>query len=185
MQKHLPLLALCLVTAFISGCAGMGPPAFPAATALTPPTGIPDNSGKYMAPYTSDGVVAEWVDKAVKAKMGSAVGGAIGAYAGQQAMKNIPFIGGMLGQKLGESMGREIAIKSAGGWELIKKTSDISFNTVDELSVWMYAKYSTNEHYAEVLKATQEIYPEMKQRYFAAIQAAGNGTAAGAGAKRF
>ena len=63
--------------------------------------------------------------------------------------------------------------------------TDISFNTVDELSVWMYAKYSTNEHYAEVLKATQEIYPEMKQRYFAAIQAAGNGTAAGAGAKRF
>ena len=152
----------------------MGPPAFPAATALTPPDGIPDNSGKYMAPYTSDGVVAEWVDKAVKAKMGSAVGGAIGAYAGQQALKNIPFIGGMLGQKMGESMGREIAIKSAGGWELIKKSSDISFNTVDELSVWMFAKYSSNEHYAEVLAATMEIYPEMKQRYHYAIQNAGS-----------
>jgi hypothetical protein len=172
MHKYLSIAGLCLLTAFVSGCA-MGPPPFPAATALTPPEGIPDNSGKYMAPYTSDGVVAEWVDKAVKAKMGSAVGGAIGAYAGQKAMENIPFIGGMLGQKVGEKMGREIAIKGAGGWEFIKSSSDISFNTVDELSVWMYAKYSTNEHYAEVLSATQEIYPEMKQRYFMAIQAAG------------
>ena len=174
MQKYLALVGLCLLTAFISGCAGMAPPPAPVASAITPPDGIPDNSGKYMAPYTSDGVVAEWVDKAVKAKMGSAVGGAIGAYAGQQALKNIPFIGGMLGQKMGESMGREIAIKSAGGWELIKKSSDISFNTVDELSVWMFAKYSSNEHYAEVLAATMEIYPEMKQRYHYAIQNAGS-----------
>ncbi len=176
MQKYLTLVGLSLLTAFVAGCA-MGPPPFPAATSITPPEGIQGNTGKYMAPYTSDGVVAEWVDKAVKAKMGSAVGGAIGAYAGQKAMENIPFIGGMLGQKLGESMGREIAIKAAGGWEYIKKTSDISFDTVDQLSVWMYAKYSTNEHYAEVLAATEEIYPEMKQRYFAAIQAAGQAAA--------
>jgi hypothetical protein len=173
MKKYLVLAGLALLTAFISGCAGMAPPPAPVASAITPPDGIPDNSGKYMAPYTSDGVVCEWVDKAVKAKMGSAVGGAIGAYAGQKAMENIPFIGGMLGQKLGASMGREIAIKSAGGWEMIKKTSDISFNTVDELSVWMFAKYSTNEHYKEVLAATMEIYPEMKQHYYVAIQHAG------------
>ena len=123
--------------------------------------------------------MAEWVDKAVKAKMGSAVGGAIGAYAGQKAMENIPFIGGFLGQKVGESMGREIAVKASGGWEAIKASSDLSFNTVDELSVWMYATHSTNEHYQEVLNATWEIYPEMKQRYFPAIQAAGNGAALG------
>ncbi|MDB6114799.1 MAG: hypothetical protein JWQ62_1744, partial [Lacunisphaera sp.] len=74
-------------------------PAFPTASAVVAPKPIEGNTGKYMSPFTSDGVVAEWVDKAVKAKMGSAVGGAIGAYAGQKAMENIPFIGGMLGQK--------------------------------------------------------------------------------------
>jgi hypothetical protein len=177
MKKYLALAGLALVTVFISGCAtGVAArPAAPVASAITPPDGIPDNSGKYLAPYTSDGVVCEWVDKAVKAKMGSAVGGALGAYAGQKAMENIPFIGGMLGQKVGSAMGREIAIKASGGWEFIKKTSDISFNTVDELSVWMFAKYSTNEHYKEVLSATMEIYPEMKQRYYGAIARASAG----------
>ena len=175
MKKYLTLLAVGLTTAFLSGCAGgMAAPAFPTATAVSAPKPIEGNTGKYMSPYTSDGVVAEWVDKAVKAKMGSAVGGAIGAYAGQKAMENIPFIGGLLGQKVGESMGREIAVKASGGWEAIKSTSDLSFNTVDELSIWMYATHSTNEHYAEVLAATQEIYPEMKQRYYAAIQSAGS-----------
>ncbi len=34
---------------------------------------IEDNSGQYLSPYTSDGVTAEWVNKAINAKMGSAV----------------------------------------------------------------------------------------------------------------
>jgi hypothetical protein len=171
MQKYLSLLVVGLMTALFSGCATA--PSFPTAAEIKAkaPTPIADNSGKYMSPFTSDGVVAEWVDKAVKAKMGSAVGGAIGAYAGQKALENVPFIGGFIGQKAGAAMGREIAVKASGGWEYIKKTSDLSFNTIDDLSVWMYANYSTNEHYADVLSATQEIYPEMKTRYYAAIQA--------------
>jgi hypothetical protein len=127
-----------------------------------------------MAPYTSDGVVADWVDKAVKAKMGSAVGGALGAYAGQKALEQVPFIGGFLGEKAGNAIGREVAISASGGWDNIKKTSDLSFNSVDELAVWMYAKYATNEHYADVLSATEAIYPELTERYVPAIMGAGS-----------
>ena len=170
MKRYLVLASLGLAAAFFTGCATTA--AFPTPAQVVAPPPLPNNSGKFMAPYTSDGVVAEWVDKAVKAKLGSAIGGQIGAYAGQKALEQIPLFGGLIGQKAGEAIGREVAVKSAGGWESIKASSDLSFNSVDELAVWMYAKFSTNEHYSDVLAATQGIYPELQQRYNVAIIAA-------------
>ena len=170
MKTHLFVGSLVLAAALFSGCATTA--SFPTAAQVIAPPPLPNNSGKYMAPYTSDGVVAEWVDKAVKAKMGAAVGGHVGAYAGQKALEQVPFIGGFIGQKAGEKIGREVAINAAGGWESIKQSSDLSFNSVDDLAVWMYAKFSGNEHYQDVLAATQGIYPDLQERYSAAIIAA-------------
>jgi hypothetical protein len=169
MNKNLFLPILAFVAACFGGCATAS---FPTPAQVTAPTPLQNNSGKYMAPYTSDGVVAEWVDKAVKAKMGAAIGANVGAYAGQKALEQVPFIGGFIGEKAGKAIGREIAVKSSGGWEAIKGSSDLSFETVDDLAVWMYAKYSTNEHYANVLSATQGIYPDLAERYHHAIQIA-------------
>lgn len=171
MKSYLVLGSLALAAAFLSGCATTAVP-FPTPAQVSAPMPLQNNTGKYLAPYTTDGVVAEWVDKAVKAKMGSAIGGHIGAYAGQKALEQIPFLGGMLGEKAGAAIGREVAVGAAGGWESIKKSSDLSFETVDDLAVWMYAKHSQNEHYKDVLAATQGIYPELLQRYDAAIRAA-------------
>lgn len=176
MKKHLIVLALTLVVVSFTGCATAS---FPTPAQVSAPTPVQNNTGKFMAPYTSDGVVAEWVDKAVKAKMGASLGGTIGSYAGQKAMEQIPFVGGFLGEKAGKAIGREIAVKSSGGWEAIKAGSDLSFNSVDDLAVWMYAKYSTNEHYADVLAATQGIYPELVERYAPAIQIAAQKGASG------
>lgn len=155
---------------FVTGCAS-GPQLLPP-TAMVAPQPRADNQGKYMCPYTSDGVVADWVDKGVKAKLGSSIGGTVGAYAGQQALQQVPFIGGFLGQKAGEKIGLEIAVAGCGGWDNIKKTSDLSFDSVEDLSVWLYVKYSTNEHYQDVLSAAEGIYPEMGERYMVALQAA-------------
>jgi hypothetical protein len=57
----------------------------------------------------------------------------------------------------------------SGGEEFIRNNSDISFNSVQDLAVYMYAKNSSHKDYAEALKLTQEIYPELKTAYFAAI----------------
>lgn len=168
-MKKLLLLTLVVAAATFSGCATAS---FPTPKQVVAPAPVPDNSGKFMAPYTTDGVVAEWVDKAIKAKMGAAIGSHVGAYAGQKALEQVPFIGGFIGEKAGKAIGREIAVKSAGGWDSIKQSSDLSFNSVDDLAVWMYAKYSENEHYAQVLEATQGIYPELVERYAPAIHLA-------------
>ena len=142
---------------------------------LTAPTPIAGNSGEFMSPYTTDDVAAEWVDKAVNAKMGSAVGSAAGAYIGSKAMEQIPFVGGFIGAEVGKRVGQEIAIKASGGEEYIKSTSDLSFNDLSELSVFMYAKYGLTENYQSVLDATFAIYPDMKKIYYNALVQASRG----------
>jgi hypothetical protein len=137
---------------------------------IVAPTPISGNDGEYMCPYTQDDVVAPWVDKAINASMGSTLGKTAGAYLGSELCENVPLIGGLLGSTVGEHVGRKIAIESCGGWEYIKSTSDLSFNSIDDLAVWLYATKSDNEHYDEVLKATWEIYPKLEDRYWTAIR---------------
>ena len=165
---------ICLLSILIIGLALIvgSAPSIRKPHELTAPPAILGNMGKYMCPYTQDGVMAEWTDKAISAKMGAAIGKHAGAYVGKKVLENIPFIGGILGSKAGEAMGREIAIKSAGGWEYITKTSDLSFNNLDDLSVYLYVKHSNHEHYRKALEATMEIYPNLKKRYYQALQRA-------------
>lgn len=162
------------------GCA-MGPQLVPPSQ-LTAPQAILDNTGKYMCPYTTDNVLAEWTDKALNAKMGSALGGTIGSLAGQKALEQVPFIGGMLGKQVGEAVGRKIAIGAAGGEQFIRESSDISFNSIDDMAVYMYVKYSTSEHYNDALKATMEIYPELKNSYGTSLINASRNSRSQAGA---
>ena len=166
------VLVLVVAGAFLTGC---GPKPMPAPTALVAPQPIMDNSGEFLSPYTQDGVMAEWTDKAINVSMSASVGSAVGAYAGQRALSFIPFVGGMLGQKAGAALARQAALSAIGGEEFIKESSDISFNSSSDLSVYMYVMFSSHEHYADALKATQSIYPEMKQGYIQAIYAAGEG----------
>lgn len=134
---------------------------------------IPNNSGQYMSPYTSDAVTAEWVDKAINAKMGSAAGSAVGAaagaYAGRKAFENIPggslfgsFMGGMAGSKAGKSMGRDAAIAASGGWDYIRATSDQSFQSVQHMARWLVATHGGNPNFQEVINATLQIYPDLQ-----------------------
>ncbi|MEM9372632.1 MAG: hypothetical protein AAGA55_03230, partial [Planctomycetota bacterium] len=85
------------------------------------PDPIPNNSGKFMAPYTQDEVLAEWVSKTINtgsaASVGGAAGAAVGSYAANQALGSVPFVGGFLGQMVGSGIAREAAISAAGGME--------------------------------------------------------------------
>jgi hypothetical protein len=83
-------------------------------------------------------------------------------------------VGGYLGSMAGNAAGRAVAIQSAGGWDRIKKTSDLSFNTIEDLAVYMYAKHSGYPEYQKVFQLTGEIYPELPKRFMEAIRNASN-----------
>lgn len=157
--KHvvkLTLLSSVLVTMLAaSGCAPhIARPEF-----LTAPEPMTNNSGEYLSPYTQDGVLTEWTDKMANVGLGATVGGAVGAAAASYALRQVPFVGGMLGDYAGRAIGRKIAIESVGGWDYIKSTSDLSFNSANELALYMYTKYCYNEHYFTAVGAETKLYP--------------------------
>jgi len=127
------------------------------------PEPIYGNTGKYMSPFTEDGTIAPWVEKSMAAAAGAGLGGAVGAYAGQKALEQVPFFGGLLGSMAGKAAGREIALSAAGGWDFIRANSDLSFNSLDDMARYLQAHHASHPQYAEVLKATYEIYPELQQ----------------------
>ncbi len=160
------LVFLMMISFILSSCAG---PQLKKSHEIVPPEPIYGNSGEFMSPYTEDDILADWVDKAIGAKAGAQIGAAIGAYAGAKALEMVPFIGGMIGKYAGEQIGRQIAISASGGMEYITSTSDLSFDSLDKMSVYLYAKHSTHEHYQDALAATMEIYPDLKKTYMVAI----------------
>jgi hypothetical protein len=48
----------------------------------------------------------------------------------------------------------------------------MSFNSVRDLALYMYVRNSTHKDFQQALELTQQIYPELKQEYYAAIIAA-------------
>jgi hypothetical protein len=166
-MKKLSVIACALI---LSACASA--PRIAAPNQIKSPTPIVGTSGKYMSPFTEDGTVAVWVEKGKSARAGSSVGAFVGAQAGQKLAENIPLFGSFVGKAIGESAGRAIALKMVGGEEFIRANSDISFNSVQDMAVYMYVNNSAHKDFAEALSLTQEIYPEMKTQYYAAITAA-------------
>ena len=170
--SHMVLVVILLLLMLLYGCS-IGPQ-IAAPYELKAPQPILDNTGKYMCAYTQDGVLAEWSDKAINAKIGSAIGKTAGAYAGQKMMEQVPLIGGLLGEAVGEKVGRDIAIQASGGMQVIKNSSDISFNSFDDMAVYMYVNYSNHEHYKDALAAAFEIYPNFQETYYPALVRATN-----------
>lgn len=162
----------------------------PSAHEIFAPEPIPDSSGKYVSPFTSEGVVAKWVDDGMKAQLaegaGQAVGGAVGQIAGAEIGSRVlgqlipggallgSLLGGMIGQAAGDELGGQAgkAIALAGGEEKMRESSDLSFNSAEELAIWMYANHSQSEHYAQVLEFASVVYPELKNGYDGALRGA-------------
>lgn len=141
-------------------------PSYTEPASLISPEPIEGNSGAFMSPYTSDEVLAEWVDNAIKAKAGAAIGSSVGQAAGQyaaeEALSGLGIFGSLIGKAVGSRVGRDQALKAAGGMEFIRDSSDLSFDNWEDLVVFMYVNYSQNEDYPDVLAATTTIYPELE-----------------------
>lgn len=168
MIKVLSGLVACVALLQLAACA----PRVARPEQLTAPEAIQDNSGEYLCSITQDKTLAEWSDKMAKVGLASSIGSTAGALAGQQVLKQVPFVGGMLGEWAGKTIGRRIAIESAGGMDFIKTSSDLSFNSQQDLALYLYITYFDGDHYNEAVKAAMALYPELKTSYVQSIVAA-------------
>lgn len=130
---------------------------------------IEGTEGKYVLPYTSDGVLTEWVEIAIDANIGEDLGGLVGSLLGRQLVSNVPFIGSTLGQNVGENIGKTTAINAIGGIDVLKDSSDLSFDSLEEMSRYLYKNHSRHPYYLPAVKATMVFYPELKSVYNEAI----------------
>ncbi len=146
------------------------PAASPAAAAPTASGLIEGVTGLYMSPFTSDGVTAGWITKSLQVKAAGQIGSMAGNYLGQKAMENVPFVGGFLGKKAGEAMGRQMALSAIGGEAFLKESSDLSFNTPQTLVDWTMANYGAREDITQVMQAVIAIYPDVQTPYLVAAQ---------------
>ena len=123
----------------------------------------------------ADGVTAGWVTKSMQVKAAGQIGSMAGNYAGQKAMEQVPFVGGFLGKKAGAAVGRGVALKAIGGEEFLRSSTDLSFNSLNDMALFMYVNYSTNPEYQKILDATYAIYPDFQTAYLPALQSASVG----------
>ncbi|MGF2686800.1 ankyrin repeat domain-containing protein [Marinobacter sp. DUT-3] len=128
---------------------------------------IPDNSGKFLSPYTSDGVTAEWVNQAINAGIGAQIGSTTGAATAGSIARElgesfaVVAVVSMAGSAIGEAIGRSAAIETSGGWEHIRATSDMSFNSLADMARYLRLKHGNDENFDEVFTATKQVYPDL------------------------
>ena len=138
---------------------------------LQAPEPLADKSGKFFAPFKADGTLTEWANKALSAQVGAALGAKAGEKATGMLASKVP-LGGLLSgaaKKKGKELG---AIAALGGEDFIKETSDLSFNSLDDLAVYMHAKHAGSSGYAQALATTIAIYPSLEKGYDTAIKKA-------------
>jgi len=158
---------------------------FPPPSKINSPIPIRGNNGKYMSPFTSSGAVAPWAQgRSEENDYGFKVAEAVAEFAvenaGNRTSKYVPVVGQVLNiatHKAKLEIRRIAEIKKVEAEMLkladdAKASSDISFNSIDDLAVYLYSKNSTHPDYVRVLSLVQKIYPELEQRYIDAVDKA-------------
>jgi len=141
------------------------------AIGLKAPKPIQGSKGDYMFPYSADGNINPWGEKALTAQVGSKVGEKVAEEGVKALASKIPFGGLFAGaaKKQAKSSGAVLAI---GGWDFIKENTDMSFDELRDLSVYMHSKFYGNENYETALAAAMGIYPELEKEHEKAISRA-------------
>ena len=143
-----------------------------AASAPAAPAPLPGKTGKYFAPYDSNGQLTEWASKALSANIGAAIGSKAGEKVGTMAASKIPLAGGFLAmgaKKKGKELG---AMAAVGGADFVKKSSDASFNSVQELAAYMHLNYAGKADYLKAFAAAMAFYPDFEKTYEQAVKQA-------------
>jgi hypothetical protein len=130
-----------------------------------------DNSGKFLFPYTYDGELTPWAEKALNAQVGAEVGAMAAEEGGKVLVSKVPF-GGLLMGGLKSKAKETGAVMAVGGWEFIRENSEISFKKLTDLSVYMHVEFEGDVDYESALAAATAIYPKLEKGHKRAVDKA-------------
>jgi hypothetical protein len=123
-----------------------------------------DVEGKFIFPYSYTGLITEWAEKSLNAQAGAEVGGMAGEKAAGALASKVPF-GGLAGGLI-KGKSKELATVTAiGGWDYIRETSSISFDSLEDYSLYMHVNFNGGPNYEKALAAAMAIYPELEKSH--------------------
>jgi len=123
-----------------------------------------DAEGKYIFPYSSIGLITEWAEKSLNAQAGAEVGAMAGDKAVGALASKVPF-GGLAGGLMKGKAKELAAVTAIGGWDFIRSTSDISFDALEDYSLYMHVNFNGGPDYENALSASMAIYPELEKSH--------------------
>ncbi len=113
-----------------------------------------DNRGDYLCPFTSDGVITRWIDRLATVQAGEQIGQEMGKFL---LSKIFDGVGGAL---LGREAGRAIALKTIGGENMLRQNSDLSFDHLDDMLLFMALNFSHHPDLELVVAALCKVWPD-------------------------
>jgi hypothetical protein len=132
-----------------------------------------DVEGKFIFPYSDTGLINEWAEKSLNAQAGAEVGGMAGEKAAGALASKVPF-GGLAGGLIKGKSKELAAVTAIGGWDYIKETSSISFDSLEDYSLYMHVNFNGGPDYEKALAAAMAIYPELEKSHQRTIDKAMN-----------
>ncbi|MCB1691817.1 MAG: hypothetical protein KDI19_03575 [Pseudomonadales bacterium] len=131
---------------------------------LDVPEPVQGSGGKYMLPFDADGALTPWAEKALTAQAGAAAGAAVGDKAVGALASKVPF-GGLFSSAAKSKTKEAGAVMAIGGWDFIKENSALSFDDLDDYSVYLHAKFNGTAEYEQALAAAMAIYPKLEKTH--------------------
>lgn len=125
---------------------------------------IQGNTGKFLFPFDEAGNATEWANKALAAKVGAMAAEKATDSAINAAVARVPFGGLMAGAAKSKAKGAG-AVVAVGGWDYIKENSTLSFDRLDDYSIYLHSEYNGLPEYESALAAAMAIYPKLEKSH--------------------
>jgi hypothetical protein len=128
--------------------------------------------GAVVSPFTRSGELAGWAQAALD-------GADPASFLGSVRAQNASWWSTGVEVLTGERETIEVnatTLEDAGGWANVRATSDVTFDRVEDLAVYLYAVHGKDARFLRALKVTQDLNPELAPAYRDAIRDAATGT---------
>ena len=123
-----------------------------------------DVDGKFIFSYSSTGLITEWADKSLNSQAGAEIGTMAGEKGAGALTSKVPF-GGLAGGLIKGKSKELAAVTAIGGMDYIKETSSISFDSLEDYSLYMHVNFNGGPDYEKALAAAMAIYPELEKSH--------------------
>jgi hypothetical protein len=118
----------------------------------------PGSSGEFMSPFTTEGKLAPWMQRALIA--GSSSTGRTLAESGVTYLAGTQVAG-----VVDYAIEQHATIRAAGGRAGIKADSDVSFDSLIDLALHLHLLYSNHRDYDEILAILYLVYPKIESSF--------------------